>query len=756
MFQKHDDLINSLQELEIRTKTGQEPDGSASDQAQLGAIGRVPPEDHIERLARLLWSLEPNNPPVGTQEDEARALYNRLILESLSFPSMDQRGDDIPAAYMDTYDWALKEPPVNEEGKSAWASLPAWLEEDSDQPYWITGKPGSGKSTLMKFISDHPNLRARLHKWAQPRELLFGTFYFWIGGDTMQKSHEGLLRSLLRQLLSQKTALISRACRRRWALLRVFHTEAIMPDWTWPELLEAFSTLRDGAEQQFNIALFIDGLDEFDGPHERLIKFIDDLRGLPGVKLCVSSRPWNVFQDAFDSSPSLRMEGLTASDIQTYVKGQFDDTPAFRELCEALPDHAATLIDDIVAKAQGVFLWVHVVVRTLRQGLTEGSRISDLQDLVKRLPPEMDRLYHAMSKMVNPVFHQHRSHLLQIHRAMDEPWRENREMSDIETYTNHAVIMWLADEEDALGKHVVTFEGPRRIHLIIRTMQRRLNSRTMGLLEVHEDGHITYLHRTSRDWVQSQWTQICAEGDPGFDPVLSVLRASVASIKAHPSDNPRQYKLAVERCMREAGSVRESDASVSSMIMALDCLQDELVMKEWSHVRGRNPYDSVRRSLGALYSSQVKTDMLYVAAQYGVFAYVRHRLLTRRNETPSGGFSYELLFRCAIYGAGFFDTDLKIDYTISDQRRELASFLLTHWAARIKTEPSLKMGPASLVSGKDAVLKEISDIASHTPEVYKEYKLFLYRVKGEYKEKMAEQVYPFRKAVRVARKLFAS
>lgn len=37
-----------------------------------------------------------------------------------------------------------------------WNDFVAWLEE-GDGLYWIAGKAGSGKSTLMKYIASHPS-----------------------------------------------------------------------------------------------------------------------------------------------------------------------------------------------------------------------------------------------------------------------------------------------------------------------------------------------------------------------------------------------------------------------------------------------------------------------------------------------------------------------------------------------------------------------------------------------------------------------
>lgn len=44
---------------------------------------------------------------------------------------------------------------------------------------------------------------------------------------------------------------------------------------------------------------FIDSLDEFDGNYATIVHIIKDLAASPYIQICLSSRPWNVFLNAF-------------------------------------------------------------------------------------------------------------------------------------------------------------------------------------------------------------------------------------------------------------------------------------------------------------------------------------------------------------------------------------------------------------------------------------------------------------------------
>lgn len=137
----------------------------------------------------------------------------------------------------------------------------------------------------------------------------------------------------------------------------------------------------------------IDGLDEFEGDHTDPVNWVKDLVAWPHVKVCVSSRPWILFEDAFKTYPSLAMQDFTFNDIEMYVCDQFASNKGFSSLQTAEPDYAAKLISGITTKASGVFLWVVLVVRSLLSGLASGDRISDLEAGLDSLPSDLESLF---------------------------------------------------------------------------------------------------------------------------------------------------------------------------------------------------------------------------------------------------------------------------------------------------------------------------------------------------------------------------
>lgn len=151
--------------------------------------------------------------------------------------------------------------------------------------------------------------------------------------------------------------------------------------------------------------LFIDGLDEYDGEHIDLIRIIQNISTSSSIKVCASSRPWNVFVEAFGSNleQKLLLQDLTKEDIALYIKDKLREDRRFLKLMEE-DNRYLELIEDIVAKAEGVFLWVFLVVRSLSRGLTDDNDIRTLQIRVLHLPADLDEYFRRMLDTIEDVY----------------------------------------------------------------------------------------------------------------------------------------------------------------------------------------------------------------------------------------------------------------------------------------------------------------------------------------------------------------
>jgi len=282
-----------------------------------------------------------------------------------------------------------------------WDNLGDWLKSENDM-YWISGKPGSGKSTLVKFLVDSPQARAALEIW-RPRTLILSHF-FWKPGSRMQNSIKGLLCSLLHQAISSGPSVVPSVFSRCTSLgQKDSHT-----DWSVEELNS--TCLAVFTSHPLPMCVFIDGLDEIceqDGAIA-LMEVVDSLRAIPTVKVCVASRPEPRFSRRLQHNQHLRLQDLTFDDMRKYacevLRPYLGTSPA-----ASIAESGCPLPDSLAYKAEGVFLWLHLATRTLVRGLDNGDHKAELARRLAGLPSELSKLYSDMWRRLNEdtqIYHQ--------------------------------------------------------------------------------------------------------------------------------------------------------------------------------------------------------------------------------------------------------------------------------------------------------------------------------------------------------------
>ncbi len=121
------------------------------------------------------------------------------ILESLYFPQIREREFAIPDAHQATFEWIYDTQTTN---------FSPWLRSHGGV-YWISGKPGSGKSTFMKFLASRQKTDDLLQECAGQKRLVMASHFFWSQGTKEQRSQTGLFQTLLSQILVQCPRLMS-------------------------------------------------------------------------------------------------------------------------------------------------------------------------------------------------------------------------------------------------------------------------------------------------------------------------------------------------------------------------------------------------------------------------------------------------------------------------------------------------------------------------------------------------------------------
>lgn len=557
----------------------------------------------IDSLQKNDWkSLSPefSSRLSATTKQERERLARSRILETLRFRDMRVRYEDVADAHEETFEWAFSEldpffPPLDDEDypvssarppssvnevddlgagirrvetRKHWDSYLEWLRSDSGI-YWITGKPGAGKSTLMKFLSENERTSRNLETWRGTKPLLRASFFFWNSGTPMQMSRMGLLRTVLYNLIRDHDTWIPTLFPDRWRHYELFGGDT--REWTWAELTTAFETLL--SDQSNNFFLLIDGLDEFDGSYQELAEFIVSKSSAPNVKLCVASRPLNEFEDEFKHSPSLRMEELTKPDILKFVSDKLSSHDHFIKLQDFQPEEAHDLITKITEKAQGVFLWVRIAVQSLLDGLRDGDRLQDLYVRLEQLPKPLEELFRKILGTLDVSHRMQTVKIFQLVQAAAEPLP----LITLELAEGACVDGPDSGLEKALAAQTNPMK-PEEMAYKADNMRRRLNSRCKCLLGVptfQTDGptaRVQFLHRTVRDFLASIDIRevLATEADTPFDPDVSLISASLYRVKTLDPVSPTCFQdlgIAGRQLIRQYGKAEKRRSTIDVSVL---------------------------------------------------------------------------------------------------------------------------------------------------------------------------------------------
>ncbi|KAH8759110.1 hypothetical protein F5882DRAFT_366438, partial [Hyaloscypha sp. PMI_1271] len=321
----------------------------------------------------------------ATDSRRDQQVQRQQLLDGLYDRDMNARRNQIEKRHTDTFSWVF-----SEEIQRPWDSFTEWL-SSKDSIYWISGKAGSGKSTLMKFLIGDKRTSQYLYKWAPDCSIY--SHFIWNSGTRIQGSILGLLRSLLYQIFDANEDILVHILR-KWPK---FSRNKNPEDWSRDDLEEIlFQSL---SLHQKGVCIFLDGLDEIDprdGPFDllHLVRRISSIPKNSGLKLCASSRPEASFIQGLTTYPKLRLQDLTKHDVEVYAK-DFLQTKCTLNL-SGIDERQFT--NEVVNKANGVFLWVSLALKSLQRGITNGDDPTTLMERLRALPSELGKLYEEMLK----------------------------------------------------------------------------------------------------------------------------------------------------------------------------------------------------------------------------------------------------------------------------------------------------------------------------------------------------------------------
>ncbi|KAG9199058.1 hypothetical protein G6514_009071 [Epicoccum nigrum] len=293
----------------------------------------------------------------------------KLIKDSLQFKQRDARLLTLKQAQTKTCQWLLRNSKYTD-----------WTHADKIQQhrgfFWIKGKPGSGKSIMMKFLFSHAK--------KSMRGSIVLSFFFNARGETLEKTTTGLYRALVLQLLEKAPKTWTAFeddddLDARLILIRQSGWEDEVLRQTFVRCLQYLENKR--------VVCFVDALDECSEAAIRdmisLFEEIGEMDSTAEFRVCFSSRHYPEISVRTGLQLVLEEEDQHIKDITLYIDTnlKINNHPQFEDIRA-----------ELLRKASGIFLWVHLVIPELNKEYDSG-RIKALKKRLAQIPTGLHELF---------------------------------------------------------------------------------------------------------------------------------------------------------------------------------------------------------------------------------------------------------------------------------------------------------------------------------------------------------------------------
>lgn len=253
---------------------------------------------------------------------------------------------------------------------TAVASFRQWRDASNPRVFCLNGNPGTGKSFLARYVVDHVD------------DLGFDCSYFFFhAGNKVHSSLAGCLMSLAWQMAENNTFI-----RDTFLEMRENETRFDKSNFQsiWRTLFVGGILQTKSVKPQFWV---LDGLDECIN-FEDMFPLIAKVNAAYPLRIFLTSRPSPVMQRSLGGN-GIRAavhevdQNITSQDIKLYVEYHTE----FLSLMEA--QEKSELLDTILYKSEGSFMWVKLVLKELSSALS----VEAIHQVLENVPKDMNQIY---------------------------------------------------------------------------------------------------------------------------------------------------------------------------------------------------------------------------------------------------------------------------------------------------------------------------------------------------------------------------
>jgi len=486
------------------------------------------------------------------------------------------------------------------------------------------------------------------------RKLILANFFFWRPGTVLQKSLAGLFRSLLHDILKACPELTPKVFPELWDRVNLLpwqvQTELTLSK---TEIQTAFAQLIKNRQlyQDLCFCFFIDGLDEYVGTHEEdhlhMTQLLRDWTNAApeGVKICVSSREDNVFLNAFSGQQRIRLQDLTRADMERYIRdnlGDIDDEKTMK-----------SLVQNITNKAKGIFLWVALAVKSIRQRLQDGYQVSEIEKELDSLPQDLEKLFEHLLESIDKSAQKKKGYQTFAMMPKLEPYELGLSLlhySFLDDYEK--------DPEFAMKPSLANYSMDHAARIErLDLARRKLNGDCKGLLEAPKDV-IAFTHRSIPEFLYREDIQAEMKSHlKCFCPETALSQLLLAEIRFTNSGQEEYKNLLIHAVLDMRLQVKaDHEPYYFQEYLNFVTLEDkargpdECKASHWAIAVGRNS----QVYIGSFSSTKIFETPLFISAYLGDHKYVAWK--TRKSfDVLGSNFETRRLLAWAIPGGVYND-----------------------------------------------------------------------------------------------------
>jgi WD40 repeat protein len=243
---------------------------------------------------------------------------------------------------------------------------------------WAHAQPGSGKSVKSAVQIKHMREFGKIC-----------IYFFFKFGDSTKRSPGSLLRSLVFQLAQEVPAFRRALLLMRDNRIKVEKMEARL---LWERI---FVGTLFKLELEEPLYFVIDALDESDSVNT-IVGFLSTIsNSRTPLRVLITSRKTSEISMAFE-----RISSVTSVDSVS-IADNIDDIRLYAttemEYMHGSPEFRYEIVNEIVRRAEGNFLWVHLALKDIMRCHSP----DDVREVLSEIPPGMEAIYKRMEEAIS-------------------------------------------------------------------------------------------------------------------------------------------------------------------------------------------------------------------------------------------------------------------------------------------------------------------------------------------------------------------